>query len=343
MSTSTPPPTLIARSAEEYVSLVFPPKEVLITGLLHKRDLVALGARRRHGKTCLVTNLAVALAAPVHDFLGYEIPHAARSLLFILEDDPGEYQEKLRKVIGERDTGERIKIVTREDFYEASIRVDIREPAFLKIVEHSAKEHHPDLIVLDNLAQVIGAEYNDPKLVHSLIQFCYRLARLYNAAVILPAHPKKEDPKNRVSLHDDPNTFFESIMGSSHFINSTGSLWGLERHREMDWSVFLGGRQRGDGEQSGSLIAMDEHGWFNLIDEAHKNFDLVVNTAIRRAAWALLPNPPATFGYREGESLVKSIMKSASTYSEWIKQCRRLKVILDARDGKLSKAPGAKP
>ena len=263
--------------------------------------------------------------------------------LFILEDDPGEYQEKLRKVIGTRDTAGRIKIVTRDDFYDANVSLDVRDQRFRESVEYWANYHHPDLIVLDNLAQVVGAQYNEPQLVHVLMQFCYRLARSYNAAIILPAHPKKEDPNNRVSLIEDPDAFFESIMGSSHFVNSTGSLWGLERQQEGEHSVFLGGRQRGDGNQGGSFIGMDEHGWYTLIDESQKNIGLVLNTEIRRKAWSLLPGPPEAFGYRDGEALVKSVMKSSSTYADWISHCRRLKVIVDGPGGKLAKAAGLKP
>jgi hypothetical protein len=320
----------------------FAPKEPLLEGLLHRRDLIAMAARRRGGKTSFATNLAVAGAIPLPDFLGYKIPQAFRSLLFILEDDPGEYQGKLQKVIGARDTAGRIRIVTREDFYEATVRIDVREPGFRQAVQYWATQHKPDLIVFDNLAQIIAADYNDPKRVHELMQFAYRLACDHNAAIILLAHPKKEDPNHRRSLLDDPDAFFESIMGSSHFINSTGSLWGLEWQPDFDRSAFLGGRQRGDGHQGASYIAMDEYDWFYLLDEAKANSHLVLNTEIRRQAWKLLPEPPTTFGYREGETLVKPAMKSGSTYAKWMGDCRRVKVILDAPDGKLVKAAGVK-
>jgi hypothetical protein len=341
-STAANPPTK-AWSAEDYLARPFAPKEPLIKGLLHRRDLVALGARRRNGKTSLITNISVALAVPVPNFVGYDIPAAGRSLLFILEDDPGEYQTSLRRVVGSRDTGGRIKIVNREDFYEAGIYIDVRVEAFRNAVAYWAKCHHPDLIVFDNLAQLIGAEYNDSKLVHALMQFCYLLARDHNAAIILPAHPKKEDPKNRITLLEDPDAFFEAIMGSSHFINSAGSLWGLERHVQLDRSVFLGGRQRGDGHQGGSFLGMNDEGWFYLLDEAQTNLDLVLNTSKRRDAWKLLPDPPATFGYRDGEARVRSAMRSADSFHKWMTDCRRLGVVIDAGGGRLSKKPGLKP
>lgn len=285
--------------------------------------------------------MAAALAVPLPSFLGYDIPEARRSLLFILEDDPGEYQEKLRRVIGPRDTGGRIEIVNRGDFYHSKIPIDIREQKFREAVRDRATQHRPDLIVFDNLAQIIGAEYNDSKRVHELMSFCYELTQRYNAAIILAAHPKKEDPKNPINLSQNPDGFFESIMGSSHFINSTGNLWGIQRNDAFGETVFLGGRQRGDGQQGASHLTMTDDGWFELLDDAQQNLKFVLNTIPRLKAWKLLPDPPATFGYREGEALVRSAIASG-TYAAWIKDCRRLGVVIDASDGKLSKKPGLK-
>jgi hypothetical protein len=139
---AAPPSSSVAQwSAESFLLRQFPPKEPLVTRLLHRRDLVTLGARRRNGKTSFVTNLAVAGAVPVSQFLGYPIPAPWRSLLFILEDDAGEYQQKLRRVIGTRDTGGRIVIVTREDFLNGDIRIDVGEQRFRHFVELFANLH----------------------------------------------------------------------------------------------------------------------------------------------------------------------------------------------------------
>ncbi len=336
-----PPVDLRAWSAEEFLARRFAPKDPLVTDLLHARDLVALGARRRHGKTSLCTNLAVALAEPAPDWVGYEIPQARRSLLLILEDDPGEYQEKLRRVIADRDTRGRIRVMCRDDFYEAGIPIDVHDSDFRDAVYNRAGEHRPDLIVIDNLAHVIDADYSEPKRVHELMTFTYRLARDHNCAIILAAHPRKEDDHHPVSLREAPGRFFEAIMGSSHFINSTGSLWGLERPEGVEYSVFVGGRQRSEGHQGHSFIEMDDHGWFRVVPGAEVNLPLVLNTHARREAWKLLPGPPATFGYREGETLVRPAMRSSSTYSHWVGDCKRLGVILAAPDGKLKKAVAA--
>jgi hypothetical protein len=282
--------------------------------------------------------LAVQLAVGALDFLGYEIPQPRRSLLLILEDDPGEYQEKLRRVIGSRDTAGRIKVATRETFFLAKVPIDITQSKFRQALHALTAEHKPDLIVIDNLSQVVCADYNDATKIHTLAQLCFDLARDNDAAVIVPAHPKKEDPQHPINLVKNPTAFFESIMGSSHFINSMGSLWCLQR--KDDTAAFVGGRQRGDGQQSASYLEMDDEGHFRVASDFASNFPLVCNSEKRKRAWALLPEPPMTFGYREAEAMVKSALSSSSSFTTWIRECRRLGLVVDANDGKLVKAGG---
>jgi AAA domain len=323
-------------TAEEFLEKQMPQKEPLIEGLIHRRDLVALGARRRNGKTSFMTDLAVRLATG-EDFLGYTVPGPRRTLLVILEDDPGEYQEKLRRVIGNRDIGGRIRVVTREDFFNAEVPINVGDAKFGKALHKIAAEHQPDLIVIDNLSQMVCADYNDATKIDKVVKLCYELARDHDAAVIVPAHPRKEDPQNPIDLVKNSTAFFESIMGSSHFINSMGSLWGLQRDGN-DVAAFVGGRQRGDGLQSTSYLEMDEDGHFHVTSNLAVSLPLVLNTQQRQQAWALLPDAPVTFGYREAEARVKPALKSASTFANWMRDCRRIGVIVDAPDGKLMKA-----
>jgi len=201
-----------------------------------------------------------------------------------------------------------------------------------------AGNHKPDLIVLDNLAQLVGADYNDATKVHKLACFSYDLGRASDAAIIVPAHPRKEDAQNPIDLVSKPTAFFESIMGSSHFINSFGSLWGLQR--DGDVTVFLGGRQRGDGQQAAAHLEMDDDGHFHVISDLGVNLGLVCNTPQRTQAWALLPGPPATFGYREAQALVKAALSSGSSFSAWMRECRRLGLVVDMSGGVAPQARG---
>ena len=336
MTASKKANNLRAWTVEELLARYIPDQEPLVEGLLHSRDLVALGARRRNGKTSFVTDLCVELAVGSNDFLGYRIPKPRRALLFTLEDDSGEYRDKLKKIIKGRDTAGRIRVVLREDFYEASVPLNIMEDAFGEALREKAKEHDPDVIVIDNLAQVVCGDYNDATKIDRVMRLSRRLASDHNSAVIIPAHPRKEDPQNKIELISDPNAFFESIMGSSHFINSTGSLWGLQR-QEDDLVKFVGGRQRGDGRQRSCYLQMDEDGRYSVTSDAKVHFKLACNTDQRIRAWRLLPEPPNTFRYTEAEKLVEPALKKTAA-EEWLKECRRVGLILDAPDGKLVKA-----
>jgi hypothetical protein len=330
-----------ALSTEEFLAVEIAEKDPVIDGLVHKRDLVAFAARRRHGKTGVVTNMAVEGAVGAPDFLGYPIPKPFRSLLVLVEDDPRELQDRLKRLIGDRDAGRRLHVITRDDFHAHEVPINATDPHFKLLIWTLAQAHRPDLIVLDNLAHLIGAEYNDPVRVHKLMKFGYQLARAFNCALIFVAHPRKQGQgDDRVTLEGDPELFFESIMGTSHFINSTGSLWGLERDRERDYSRFLTGRQRSDGHQQLFYIRQGDDGRFEVLDEAATNLPLVLNTDQRQRAWELLPEPPTSFGYREGRELVQPALRSSDTYAKWIKECRRLHVVLDTEDGKLKKADG---
>jgi len=328
---SDPETKALGCTGEDFLKRAIPPKEPLIKDLLHRRDLVTLAGRRRHGKTTFLTNLCVALALG-NDFLGYEIPEPRRCLMLLLEDDPGELQEKFGRVVEGKDTEGRIRIVTREDFYEANIPIDITKFEFKKAVRTMAKEHNPDVIVVDNLAHVIGARYNDPELIHLLMVEVYEWAKTFDCAVILAAHPRKEDMKNPVQLDQQPELFFETVMGSSHLVNSTGSLWGLQRCNSEGYAVFLGGRQRGSGQQSFSLIEKGDDDWFVVLPDLVRSIDVVINTPVRKKAWELLSNPPQTFRYTEGQVMVKPAMSSSSTYAAWMRDLRRHKLVVEVED-----------
>jgi AAA domain len=333
------PTPLRAWSGDEFLSRHFCRKEPLIDGLLYKRDLVSVIARRRHGKTSLTSNVCMAGALSYPDVLGYRMPASFRSLMLVLEDDPAEFQEKLRRMQGAGNIGDRLTVITREDFLDARKSYDIGSDALLNEVPRLAKTVEPDVIVIDNLAQVLNADYSDATKVHQLMVFAYGLARDCNAAVIIPAHPRKTDNKNPVSLVASPEMFAEEVMGSSHFVNSTGSIWALERDERSGKTVFLGGRQRGSGYSSTSSIYLDDCGWFRLCPEKADQMAQTINTEVRFKAWGLLPDPPAVFSYREGERTVKQVMRSSSSYSEWMKDLRRHGLVVDC-GGSLCKASG---
>jgi hypothetical protein len=329
-------PTAIPQTVEAFLRRKFPPKEPLIEGLLYRRDIVCFAGRRRHGKTTFLVSLATALTAPQAEFLGYSISGGKRVVVFFLEDDAREIQDKLNLVKNHSYEG-RLAIHTRDEFFHAGIPINVTDPRFQKRVEEICGQHHADLIVFDNLAHLIGADYNNPTKVHNVTSFAWKLTSQFNASVIIAAHPKKRSGKPddvfnpKVSLRSDPEAFFEEVMGSSHFINSCGSLWGIERNIQTNRTDFLGGTQRLTGEQSLAVLEKDDDGLLRLVtDDWQENLSLVLNTNARRAAWELLPL--GRFSYLDGQRAVQTVMRSSSTYNTWFNQLKRHRLVLPDGD-----------
>jgi hypothetical protein len=299
----------MVQTVDKFLERVFPEKECLITGLLYKRDLVCFAGRRRNGKTTFVCDIAVALISDAPSFLEYPIDaDGARVLVFFLEDDSREIQDKLRKLLANvpKEKHSRLALYTRQDFFEADIRIDVNNKKFRDFIEQTIRLHKPDLIVFDNLAHMVGSAYNDATIIHTAMNFAYEWAFKSNAAIIIAAHPRKPGGDNDQMPSDllrvNPDAFFDTVMGSSQFVNSTGSLWGLQRCFDTNQTIFCGGAQRSQG--TGYLllsIEKNDDDWFEVSDDVNEQYRLVINTVKREEAWAALPD---SFKYLDAEKLL---------------------------------------
>jgi hypothetical protein len=165
-----------------------------------------------------------------------------------------------------------------------------------------------------------------------LTKFLYRISNVGDCAVIIAAHPRKQsqDSRRKPSLVKSRDDFFDEVMGSSHLVNSTGSLWGIEKTQD-GYSHFLGGTQRLTGTSSVSMIEMDHEGWFHLLGDVAGNFALVVHTPKRKAAWELLPKE-RTFTHSEAEELCKPALSSSDGFNGFWNDIKRLNLI-EPKDG----------
>jgi RecA-family ATPase len=148
---------------------------------------------------CVTVQLAIDLAVGASSFLGYTVPEPLRTLLFLLEDDVMELRDKIAKQIEGWESSERIAVYTRDDLFEAGVTIAAREPEFRAFVESKACDFRPDLIVFDNLAHIVNADYNDSKTIHEFAAFVYGLAKKTNAAIITA---KRSDQRRRWKVPD---------------------------------------------------------------------------------------------------------------------------------------------
>jgi len=315
-------------------------KQPLIDTVLYSRDRIALTGRRRHGKTTIISNIAFAGALKATEYLGFKIPRPFSTVAFYLEDDETELKIKLDRMAQGVKGIKLFHLYTREDFWRWRIPIDVKDTRFVRRVLEACDAAKPDLVTFDNLGHLIGADYNNPTAVHALMNdLIFPLQHLYNAAVLIAAHPRKgsrvnDDADEPISLVKTPELFFEETMGSSHFINTTGSLWGVERDYNTERSHLCLGSQRFTGARgSFTLVEKDDADWFHIVNDLMEAGKLALNTPKRKEAWSRLPESDFTY-VQARDVLVKGVM-AGGTFNDWWKELVRLHLIVPhCQDGR---------
>lgn len=310
-----------------FLAVRTPEKEPLIPSLLYRRDLVALAGRRRNGKTTFILNLSVSLASGT-PLIGHEIPHPCRVIAFLLEDDTREIQDKLRIVVnGHSQANENLFIFPREYFSHRKIRIGASSPKFIKCLNRICEEVQPDCVILDNAAQLVRGDVNNAPKVYALCDLCRDISQTFNCSVIVAAHPRKAN-ENVPSLLGNPEAFFEEVMGASGFINSFGSLWGIQRDQD-DLTHFLGGPQRVTGFQNSIALRKRDDGWFEITDDWEETYNMGCGTQKRQEAWKALPSQ---FRFNDAYRICEDHIKSKDSFNNWIQHCVRLGLIRKQSD-----------
>lgn len=318
-----------AKGLQTFLNAKFPEAEPLIEGLLYRRDLVAVQGRRREGKTTLLMQVGLSLAAePCFPFLGRTVQGPRRVLMYLLEDDARQLQDRFSAMLRPDDDDDwkehlefldehgknRAVIRTREDFMEAGIPRNALNATFQGVVESDCQDSRPDLIIFDNLGVLINADYSEHNKIAQYTNFVERLSNKFNCAVITATHLRKNDRLRPVDILKSGDAWFEENIGSSHFMNSHGSMWGLQKSSQEDGTTFFrGGAQRRFGFSN--LIPLHLiNGWFDQADDFAANCELVLRTQKRKDAWEKLPS---RFTFSEAESAVKGVLSQKAFANLW--------------------------
>jgi hypothetical protein len=228
------------------------------------------------------------------------------------------------------ETDGRFVIRTKDDFYINNVPIGIREKEFRQVIIEDCSEHRPDLIIFDNLGFLIGADYTESTLTHHCIQFFIGLSQKFDCAIITAAHPRKQSTvRAPVTLDHDRDMFFEEVMGPSHFVNSCGSLWGIERQKDGS-AYFYGGTQRLSGTAQLITVEVDDEGWFRIVNDFDKNLKLTLHTEKRKHAWEALPE---TFTYSEANKATCGILRSKNSFTPFWNELRRVGLIVPTEGG----------
>jgi hypothetical protein len=100
-------------------------------------------------------------------------------------------------------------------------------------------------------------------------------------------------------------------------------------------SVFVGGRQRANGQSQVDYLQIGNDGNFAIVSDHTVNLQVLLSTDARRAAWGVLPD---AFTYGEAEQLiVPAEMRSTSTFHDFFSHGQRLGLILAGNNGQWQK------
>ncbi len=131
---------------------------------------------------------------------------------------------------------------------------------------------------------------------------------------------------------ESPPTCSTMELESHRFVFVFGGSW-LGRDTAQGLKSIFCGRQDAYRNriphslyQAKYVLGRAGHSCYRLTDKGLK-------------AWHLLPPHPQTFGYREGQEMVKSAMRSSSTFNNWFNRLKRHELVIPV-DDKYQKVPG---
>jgi hypothetical protein len=162
-------------------------------GLLPPQGILFVGGEPKVGKSLLVSNLALSLAAGV-DRIGFPIPAPRRVLVCQFELPVAQFVSRLavmRRAVGAA-ADERLLVDTRASGHLLSA------PQGLGHFVQAAKAASAEVIVLDPLYSAHDQDENDTRAMASLCQSLLRLRDASRAALVVVHHVRKSIGRHEI-------------------------------------------------------------------------------------------------------------------------------------------------
>jgi RecA-family ATPase len=190
-------PELKVFSADSLAHTSVPERRWLVQNMIPMARVTLLYGNGGEGKSLLELQLAVAVATG-KDWIG-KLPEKGTAIILSCEDDIDEMHRRLADIIKGRedinvgdlanliivDLVGRDAVLAVPDNRGATLK---RSPFFTDI-ERLVEKYRPDMLCIDTLADVYGADENIRSQVRQFLGFLTDLAIKFDMAVVVSAHP----------------------------------------------------------------------------------------------------------------------------------------------------------
>jgi hypothetical protein len=229
----------------------------IVPGLIERSDRTILTAPEGHGKSTLLRQMSVAIAAGMHPFEYYPFEMSNGMLpsvsIIDVENSAAQSRRKIRPMLDidgvkRRLDPKRLRIETKGDGLDLTTRHDARW-----LMERIAA-NQPDLLVIGPVYKLYDGDPNDERLVRKVAAVLDTIRIRYQCALLIEAH----------SPHGENDRYRElRPFGSSLWRRWPEFGYGLQRDREDENAVWFKAWRgaRDEREWPGRLIRSQPWPW----------------------------------------------------------------------------------
>lgn len=229
-------------SARALCEMILPPPNWLVEGLL-PTGLALLVGKPKSGKSWLVLQLAIAVAASEPLCNHWGVSRAAQVLYLALEDNLRRLQRRL--VHCSQSHSENLQLTTHWK--------PLRQGGLEQIDDYLSAHPNCGCVIVDTLQKVRGIDnprINAYQADYDVLSLLKQIADAHNVAIIAVHHTRKSDATD----------WFDLVSGTTGMSGAADSLYYLERKRgESEARLYATGR---DFEQEvDELLSWGARGW----------------------------------------------------------------------------------
>jgi len=208
---------------DDLFDLTEDPKEVIVEGMLYRKDYIMIVAPEKEGKTILSQQLASSLSSGV-PFLGIlDIPKPMNVWYFATEGRAGDLKDRFIR-INNKVKINKDNITLIPSFFKFNTDEGVR--CLEEIINEEGPENYPDVLFIDSLYSGFKGTLKDDESINKFNHVVRMLIEKLNCSVILVHHMRKQQ-KNQEGANIKRND--KDAYGSAFLAAAVDHIFWIEK------------------------------------------------------------------------------------------------------------------